>query len=114
MSQQIAYLETQALRNNPAFIKSYTTGMESLAKSGIFSFLRSFARPFLYDGGSDVQRTAAAAAYNAGYHAALDDLIYFKELYLVESSDKKKVTLDFGGRKLALAKGDLLDGDLKK
>ena len=41
-------------------------------------------------------------------------IMHFKDLYLTESAQNRKPTMDFGGRRIALAKGDLLEGDLKR
>jgi len=114
MSLDVAKLELKALKDSPAFLKNYKSGIQALAGSGVIGFLRTFARPFLYDGGADLNRAAASAAYSAGYHAALDEILYFNELYMTESKEHKKTPLDFGGRKIALARGDLLEGDFKK
>lgn len=112
MSKLFAQRELANLKNNPEFLPRYEAVVENLRLSGLLSFLRSVARPFIYDGGRDVQRSAAEAQYNAGYHACLDDIVYFKDMYLTETATKN-ARMDFGGRKLALAKGDLVEGDVK-
>ena len=114
MSEAFAKQELLTLRNNPEFLNNYEIAIASFRKSGLLNFLRSVARCYIYDGGANVQRSAAEGHFNAGYHKAIDDILYFKELFLVESSQQKKVPLDFGGRALALAKGDLLPEDIKK
>lgn len=112
MSKLFAQKELAVLQNNPDFLIAHEATVENFRRSGLLNFLRAVARPFIYDGGENVQRSAAEAQFNAGYHAALDDILYFKEMYLSESS-KKAARMDFGGRRLALSKGDLLDGDVK-
>lgn len=111
MSDRGAKAELDLLRKNPDFLVEYDKGINSLRRSGLLNFLRTVAHCYLYDGGSNPARAAAEASYNAGYHKCLDDILYFQEEFLVESSKKKQVPMDFGGRRLALARGDLLESD---
>lgn len=113
MSEKFAKQELETLKNNPQFMPSYEIAVIELRRSGLLNFLRAVARCYIYDGGKDLNRSAAEGHFNAGYHACLDDISYFKELYLTETAQNKKVRLDFGGRRLAMAKGDLLEGDIK-
>ena len=114
MSEAFAKLELQVLKDHPSFMESYELIVKEMRRSGLLHFLRSVARCYIYDGGSNPSRSAAEAQYNAGYHACLDDIMHFKDLYLTESAQNRKPTMDFGGRRIALAKGDLLEGDLKR
>jgi len=113
MSTIVAKLELDALRNNPDFLQNYNDGIALLHKSGIFSFLRSNARCFIYDGGSNPARSVFEAHHNAGYHNALNDVAFFKEQYLTESAQTRIPAMDFGGRKAALARGDLTIQDIE-
>lgn len=113
MSETVAKLQLKNLRDNPRFVQDQQTIVELMKSSGLHDFLRSVARCQIYDGGANPARSAAEAQANAGYHNCLDDIMYFAERFLTESAVNKKVPMDFGGRRLALAKGDLLEGDIK-
>lgn len=114
MSEEFAKQELLHLRNNPDFIPYYENMILAFRKSGLLDFLRSVARCYIYDGGANPARSAAEAHYNAGYHKALDDILYFKESFLAENTQYKKLSMSFGGRQLALSRGDLLPEDVQK
>lgn len=108
----IERLALEELKNNPNFIKNYGEGIALLKKSGIFDFLRIFSQPVLKDGGRDIASAAAQAAHSNGYNKCIDDLTFFNELYLKPVDARKTTRLDFGGRALAIARGDILPGEL--
>jgi len=45
--------------------------VQRLRRCGLIDVLRIFARPFIYDGGADINKSAAAANFAAGYNQAL-------------------------------------------
>lgn len=107
-------IELAAFKNNNAAVSLYLEAKEKLRESGIINFLRIFARPYTVDRGANVNSAAYSAAFTEGYAKALDDLMYFDEMYLQEKLGKKKITADFGGVGLALKKGDLTEKDIGK
>jgi len=112
MSERSAKVELEYLKKNPDFHVEYDKLIQAFRKSGLLNFLRSVAHCYLFDGGMNPTRAAAEASYNAGYHKCLDDIMYFQEEFLTESAGKtKRVPMDFGGRRLALSRWDLLESD---
>lgn len=107
-----AKLALDELKNNPNFSENFDQGIALLRRSGIFDFLRTFARPFIVDAGKDIASAASQASHSNGYHNALDDLIYFKQLYIKPEESRRNIRLDFGGIKTAIAKGDLLESEI--
>lgn len=92
----------------------FQQGRELIAKSGIIALLRAYARPFSIDNGANIYQAAYRNAYIEGYNACLDEVLHFEEMYVNPAQDTtKKIEPTFGGFKLALAKGDLKEGDLK-
>ncbi len=103
-------LELKRLREDPRFL-DYRKGVSQLKTSGVLDFLRKFSRPFLLDNGRDVQASAAAAAHSMGFHAALDQIEHFEEIYVMEQVNPKSLTMDFGGLNLAIQKGHITEED---
>lgn len=110
--QSVDKVELEKLRNSGAFLNNYAEGKERLAASGLINFLRIFARPFLNDGGANIYGAAHAASFCQGYNQALDDMMYFEELYLSKQPGGKPVVPTFGALGIAMAKGDIKKGDL--
>lgn len=111
---QIERVELEALRGDAGFLQKYSALKELLRSSNIINILRQFGRPIISDGGSNIYRTATQAAFSSGYNQALDDMLYFKELYLQEASTKPSdVRAHFGAIGIAVTKGDLTQEDLK-
>lgn len=100
-------IELKKFKDTPGAREAYSTGVSLIRKSGIVNFLRIFARPFSVDRGANPHQAAYTAAFTEGYNKALDDLMYFEEMYLTETLGKKKITATFGGIGLALSRGDL-------
>lgn len=113
MTLKIAEFAFKELKDKPLFAQQIGPAIALFREMGLFNFLRRFARPMLVDGGKDVYAAAAQAAFNDGYHKCLDDIEFFQELYLQPTTSKSQARLDFGGRSLALAKGDILPSDLE-
>ena len=95
------------LRKKESFLSDYTNGMSYLFQSGIFDFLKDKARPRIINDGSDANSMAAQAARSAGYFEALEDLFYFRELYLEQGQAAEQVPMEFGGLDKAVNLGDL-------
>ncbi len=110
---QIEQIELQTLKNDAGFMQKYSALKELLRSSNIINILRQFGRPVISEGGSNIYRTATQAAFSAGYNQALDDILYFKELYMQETTKTNNVKAHFGALDIALSKGDLTKEDLK-
>jgi hypothetical protein len=106
-----AEIELKAFKNSPTALNMYIEGKELIKKCGLINMLRVFARPFTFDRGSNVNSAAYSAAFTEGYNKALDDLMYFEDMYLKEELGKKKITATFGALGLAIKKGDLKPGE---
>lgn len=109
----VAELELTKFKAQPQLVEMYRNGVASLRASGIFHFLRIFARPFTVDRGGNPYSAAYTAAYSEGYNKCLDDIAYFDELYLTEHVGNKAIKANFGGLGIAVAKGDLTEEEAK-
>jgi hypothetical protein len=105
-------IELARFKNNLAGVAAYIEGKKLLMQSGIVNMLRIFARPFTADRGANVYTAAYTAAFTEGYNKALDDLVYFEEMYLSEKNKVKPVVANFGALALALSKGDLTEQEI--
>lgn len=103
----VPQIELRKFKNNDAAKGLYDKGIDLLRSSGIFEFLRVFARPFSPDRGANPHTASYTAAFCEGYHKALDDIYYFKEMFLEEATSQKQIRATFGALGLAVAKGDL-------
>lgn len=91
----------------------YSQALPLLIRSGLISLLRTFARPYAVDNGANPYVAAYQAAFSNGYNQALDDILYFEEMYLQENLGKKEIKATFGALGIAMAKGDLTAKDIK-
>lgn len=114
MAVNVQMIEYERLKKDTARQIQYSQGVMLLKQSGIFNFLRIFARPFQRDGGANLNMAAYSAGYTEGYHQALEHLEYFEELYLANAGEGKKAPVaDFGGLHLAKLRGDITDKDIE-
>lgn len=114
MSLDIAKIKLKALLDSPTFNNNYTIFVESLKLSGLVDFLRSFARPYITDGGANPNIAASQAAFCDGYNKCLDDLLHFRELYGQVAAGSKSVKPNFGALGIAYQRGDLTKEDWEK
>lgn len=112
LEKSIAEVELDKFKNSQEGLSLYLDAKGKLIRSGIINLLRIFARPFTRDGGANPYTAAYMAAFTEGYNTALDDIIYFEELYLKEKLGRKSVPANFGALRIAMAKGDLTEKDL--
>lgn len=99
----------KVIQDNPDLLVSYEQGIAFLERSYILSFLRERAVVNITDGGSDVQISAAEAHRSLGYSQALDDLVNFKERYILPANNNKAFPVaDYGGVSRAFEQDDLL------
>ncbi len=114
MSREVTAImlaDIKRLKESPEYQQHYHAAVEALRRCGVIPFLRKYCKPVLHDFGKDVQQTAAAAAFSAGLHEALDQVEYFDEIYTVKEADLKKLSMDFGGSNLARSRGHITDKD---
>lgn len=113
MKADIRQRELTRLKNSANFVANYRTGIDHLRESGVFDFLRLFARPYIVDGGVDINRSVASAHFCDGYFQALEDLLYFEET-VISPFVQQQVIPTFGATRLALQRGDITLEDIKK
>lgn len=112
--QEISSIELSKFKNSVGALDLYRQGKDLLVRSGVINFFRIFSRPFTNDRGANVYQAAYSAAFTEGYNKALDDIVYFDEMYLTEALGKKEIKATFGALGIAIAKGDLTAADIKK
>ena len=106
-------IELTKFKNTPGAADLYREGKKLLLQSGIINFFRIFARPFSVDRGANVYTSAYSAAFSEGYNKALDDIVYFEEMYLDDKRGQRKVEATFGAIPMAMKSGDLKPSDIK-
>lgn len=99
----------ERLRKDGSFLALYTQGMSYLFQSGVFEALRENGRvsPVSPELQNYEQYQAAIANWSLGYNTAIDQLLYFRELFLDAQPNLSAVKMDFGALDLAVSKGDL-------
>lgn len=95
----------QRLQGNASFLTTYLTSVGALFTSGFFDVLREFGRIDISLQDSN-DKLSVKAAYSAGYNAAIDDILNFKEKYM-DKPVVTNLTPDFGGRDYAVKVGNL-------
>jgi len=97
-------------KSNEGAIALYQEGLLLLKQSGILEILQDasrvkVARP---ENSLFVDIQAAYANQAIGYTEALDDLLYFKDKYLIDATPQTtKAEADYGAVDIMLAKGDI-------
>lgn len=93
-----------------AAVGKYGQALLALEDTGALNLLRRMGVPTLINNGSDVNATAAQAAWSNGYQTCLDHIETFVticESYNKKPSDQTSIVPDFGGLREAVSKGDL-------
>lgn len=81
--------------------------MGTLAQAGVITFLRENGVPIITDGGESINKAAIAAAASAGYNKCLDDLLNFKERFILIKENISGATPDYGATQAAIQRGDI-------
>lgn len=99
------------LKNSEAFTANYTLALSHLYKSGVLEALRTLGRvqPVNNMSINYLAEQTEQAAFSRGYNKALDDLLYFRELYIDSKEEPSKLRADFGGFDDAINKGLLTE-----
>jgi len=97
----------QQIKENTTFLASYTQAMSMLYNAKLFDFLRLNAIPSIVALGANVQVQATQAAWSAGYHQCLDDILMFREKFLDVTAERVNLKMDFDALNYALTKQDL-------
>jgi hypothetical protein len=97
----------QQIKENTTFLASYTQAMSMLHNVKLFDFLRLNATPSIVALGANVQVQATQAAWSAGYHQCLDDILTFREKFLDAPAEKVNLKMEFDALNYALTKNDL-------
>jgi len=103
--------ELLKLAERPDFLDLYSEGMSALYRSGIFDIMRLLGQPELVHEGKDVNSMAAQAAKAVGWNAAINTLLNFEDILIQLKTPSKSPSVQFDGLALAVAKGDLLEGE---
>jgi hypothetical protein len=102
-----------SLRGNLGALPAIEEAINLLVKSEFIDFLKDQARPYIVNGGADVNVMASQAAYSAGYHECIDDIINFKKKYILdEKTARAGIIADYGGTQRALKQGYITEEDL--
>lgn len=107
----IGEMELEKFHKNALRVEQYKGARTGLLESGITNILRLFARPFSHDRGANPYSAAYSAAFAEGYNAALDQVMYFTELFPEQKVKGEKVQPDFGGLALAYSRGMIRETD---
>ena len=106
-------IELENFKNSKG-LDEYRAAKKGLIKSGVINLLRIFARPFTPDKWANPYTAAGLAAFTEGYNKALDDIVYFEEMFIEKPvASAKPIRANFGALGIALAKGDLKPEDIK-
>lgn len=97
----------ERLRQNGSIVPIVDTAVGTLIQSGVMTFLREKAAPVILDGGESINKAAILAAMSAGYNSCLDDLLNFKERFIVERAVITSSAPDYGATETIIERGDL-------
>lgn len=103
----------EELQKSEQFLSLYTQGMSLLFQSGILDILKEMSRcrPASVATGNYVYEQLANAGYSMGYSAAIDDLMDFREKYLMPIV-KVNPEPEYGAFTIAVDKGDLTEEEV--
>lgn len=101
------------LQENPVLVAAYSQAMSLLNESGVLDILRDNGRvgPVSPETPHYVEYQNALANWSLGYNTCMDQLLYFREIFLEKDSYKDKMQMDFGSLDSAVEKGDLTQGE---
>lgn len=109
----------QRIRNNlKDNVGRHVSALGEMQAYGLIDLLRERAKPAFIppttENFAEVVKIEYARSH--GYTQAIDDLVNVIELYVAPnaSDERKAARLDFSGRRLAHARGDLTDEDLEE
>ena len=97
-------------KENTEAFESFLRALSTLHSTGVLEFLRERGRvrPVPENSPNYLQLMAARSSLSAGYNQALDELIWFKDLFLGQPvSEGNRVPMDFGSMEKAVESGDL-------
>lgn len=99
----------EAIKGNTAAITMQSKAVDLLEEIGFIDFLRERAQPLIINLGESVHINATQGMRSAGYFDCINDLIYFKERYIIErkEADLSNVPPDYGAVEDSIKKGYL-------
>lgn len=74
-------------KTNEKALLDYEQGRQHFVLSGLFNVLRRVAMPKLMGIRGDPQSMATEAAFSNGYFQCIDDILYFKERFLLDKEE---------------------------
>lgn len=101
------------LRRSDSFLTMYTQAMSLLSQSGILEVMREMSRckPASTETGNYLYEQLTNAGFSMGYASALDDLMYFRDKYLLPIV-RENPEPEYGAFTIAVAKGDLTEEEV--
>jgi hypothetical protein len=103
--QPVTHLFKRLSGNKEQTLHILQTSLDNLENVGIVPFLRAKGNIQLFHPGAKNREQAAKAAFSAGYHEALDDLMYFVQRFITPGEDAASMhlpSLDYGATKRLL------------
>lgn len=96
-------------KKSPEVFDSFLQALSTLYNTGVYEFLRESGRvrPVAQNGPNYSEMQAAQYNWSLGFQHCLDQLFYFKEIYLTPPDMTKRTEPDYGSIDEAVEAGDL-------
>ena len=100
--------------NSEAF-DGFLRALSTIYSTGVLEMLRERGRVRLALDSSPnyTEVQSVRAAWSAGYNQALDELVYFRELFMSTADSGKGASMDFGSMEKTLQNGDLEPSEIE-
>lgn len=95
------------IRSQDHQLTDIAVASDALQHTKIVEYCQTKGSPRLVGQGNDIAGQAIAGAWSSGYLECLDDILRFKEKYLLEALPVERPVQDFGGTQAAVEKGYL-------
>lgn len=101
-------------KEDPQAFDAFLRALSTLHQTGVLEMLREMGRVRCISENSPnyVAAQAAGANWSRGFNEALDNLIYFRQLYLDQDTTNTQPPLSFGSLERALESGDLTQEEI--
>lgn len=103
------------LQSNPGDLHFFEDALEKLSHSRIVEFLKEKGKPTIVGIEDLPQSLATEAAWSAGYQECLDDILNFRDKYLVVNTEKRPSRdPSYGALELALERKFIRQDEVEK
>lgn len=104
----------EIFKQNPDIFDMFLRSLSTLHSTGVIEMLREHGRVKTIPETSSnyVAAQAQQAAWSAGYNRALDELVYFRQLYLDAPNVTQPTSPSFGSLRRAQESGDLTEEEV--